>query len=136
VLLDYRTSFFAIWNDLCDFYLQIHTKCEIFPKMFCIWLQTRVSNPRQNIFSVNNLMVTYHDFKRCKKIRLEHLISFFRYFAFRIAGSKKMFYMSHQLNPKMYPINLRVDKKFSSIIVKRVLSKLTRTKFNYIKSLE
>jgi len=107
VLLDYRTSFFAIWNDLCDFYLQFYTKCEIFPKMFCIWLQTRVPNPRQNIFSVNNLMVTYHDFRKCKKISLEHVLAFFRYFAFRIACSKKMFYMSHRLDPKMYSINLR-----------------------------
>jgi hypothetical protein len=44
--------------------------------------------------------------------------------------------MSHRLDPKMYPINLRADRKFSSIIVKRVLSKLTHTKFNYIRSLE
>lgn len=136
VLLDYRSSSFAIWNDLCDFYLQIYAKCEIFPKMFRTWLQTKAPEPIQNIFSVNNLMLIYHDFKKCKRISLKHVLAFFRHFAFRIACSKKMFYMSHRLDPKMYPINLRADKKFSSIIVKRVLSKLTRTKFNYIRSLE
>jgi len=137
MLFNYKTSSFATcWNDLCDFYLQIYTKCEIFPKMFRIWLQTKVPVPTQNIFSINNLMLTYHDFSRCKRIRLEHVLTFFRHFAFRIACSKKMFFLSHRLDPKMYPINLRADRKFSSIIMKWVLSKLTRTKLNYIRSLE
>ena len=144
VLLGYRiaiskksqSSSFLIWSDLCEFYLQIQTKCDIFPAMFRIWLQTRAPKPRQNIFSVNNLMVTYHDFRKCKRISLEHVLAFFRYFAFRIVCSKKMFYMSHRLDPKMYSINLRVDRKFSSMIDRRVLSKLTRAKLNYIRSLE
>jgi len=144
VLLDYRiamskksqTSSFLLWSELCDFYSKIHTKCEIFPKMFRIWVPTRVRWFRRNIFSINSLMLTYHEFERCKKVRLENVLEFFRFFAFRIACLKKMFYMSHRLEPTMYSRNLILDRKFSSMIVMRVLSRSVRHIYAYIKSLK
>jgi hypothetical protein len=144
VLLDYRiamskksqTSSFLLWSELCDFYSQIHTKCEIFPKMFRIWVPTRVRWFRRNLFSLSNLMLTYHEFIRCKKVRLENVIAFFHYFAFRIACSKKMFYMSHRLDPKMYSRNLILDRKFSSMIGMQVLSRSLQKQIHKIKSLE
>jgi hypothetical protein len=127
---------FLNWNHLCEFYSQIDT--QFLPAMFRIWLQMKaaIHAHSKKIFSLGYLMVSYRNFKKCKKSDyMQNVIKMFQHFSFMMTCSKRIFQMSHQLDEKMLSVYLRYDSKFSSMISKRVLSKLVHSESDFIRSL-
>jgi hypothetical protein len=127
---------FLNWNHLCEFYSQIDT--QFLPAMFRIWLQIKAGRlmTSQNIFSLSYLMISYRNFKKCKKSDyMQNVIKMFQHFSFMMTCSKRMFNMSHLLDEKMFSIYLSYDSKFSSMISKRVLSRLVHSESDFIRSL-
>ena len=127
---------FLNWNNLCEFYSQIDT--QFLPAMFRVWLQIKseINLYRQHIFSVSNLRVSYRNFKKCKKSDyMQNVIKLFQHFAFMITCSKRIFHMSQHLDKKMFSVYLRYDDNFSSMISKRVLTKLVHSESDFIRSL-
>ena len=127
---------FLNWNNLCEFYSQIDT--QFLQAMFRVWLQIKseINLYRQHIFSVSNLRVSYRNFKKCKKSDyMQNVIKLFQHFAFMITCSKRIFHMSQHLDKKMFSVYLRYDDNFSSMISKRVLTKLVHSESDFIRSL-
>jgi hypothetical protein len=119
---------FLNWNNLCEFYSQIDTK--FLPAMFRIWLHSHYG------LSLNSLMRSYRNFKKCKKSDyMQNVIKMFQHFSFMMTCSKRMFNMSHKLDRKLFSVFLRYDSKFSSIISKRILTKLVHSESDFIRSL-
>ena len=127
---------FLNWNNLCEFYSQIDTK--FLPAMFRIWLQMKagINAHSKKIFSLGYLMVSYRNFKKCKKSDyMQNVIKMFQHFSFMMTCSKRIFNMSHLLDDKMFSVYVRYDNKFSSMISKRVFSKLVHSESDFIRSL-
>ena len=127
---------FLNWNNLCEFYSQIDTK--FLPAMFRIWLQMKagINAHSKKIFSLGYLMVSYRNFKKCKKSDyMQNVIKMFQHFSFMMTCSKRIFNMSHLLDEKMFSVYVRYDNKFSSMISKWVFSKLVHSESDFIRSL-
>ena len=127
---------FLDWNNLCEFYSQIDTK--FLPAMFRIWLQIKSGKKVTSHYghSLSYLISSYRNFKKCKKSDyMQNVIKMFQHFSFMMTCSKRMFNMSHLLDEKMFSVYVRYDNTFSSLISKRIFSKLVHSESDFIRSL-
>ena len=122
---------FLNWNNLCEFYSQIDT--QFLPAMYNIFA---VKGRRPGREGMSQLLYSYNNFKKCKKSEyMQNVIKMFQHFAFMITCSKRIFHMSQHLDKKMFSVYLRYDDNFSSMISKRVLTKLVHSESDFIRSL-
>jgi hypothetical protein len=127
---------FLNWNNLCEFYSQIDSQFLL--TMFHIWLQIKSGKKVTSHYghSLSYLISSYRNFKKCKKSDyMQNVIKMFQHFSFMMTCSKRMFNMSHLLDKKMFSVYMRYDNKLSSIISKRILSKLVHSESDFIRSL-
>lgn len=124
------------WKNLSQFYIQLDS--HFLSEMFGIWLQINAARHVHSHYglSAGYLMGSSPNFKKCKKSDyMQNVIKMFQHFSFMMTCSKRMFNMSQKLDEKMLSVYVRYDNKFSSMISKRVLSKLVHSEIDFIKSL-
>ena len=118
------SSDFSAWRNLAKFFIQLDQPFVI--HMFCVFMKTKTNTKKDCHISPTIFQL---DDKICKQSAyMNRIVRMFQHFTLMITFSGRMFCMSHNVCRKY-------AKKQSSMICKRILSKLGNSESGFIKSL-